>query len=103
MLVPLEACQGHQVVHILTKQGLATLEDGSGQAPAEGEQILEVMTLEGISAYRDDVVTTSPAGGGPSSPHLHRTVMSYSPIRRATSVLLGLQGPPGAGRQCCLC
>jgi len=48
------------VAHMLRTQGLTALQYGSGQGdPTLREQILEVMSQEGISAHADDVVVTT--------------------------------------------
>lgn len=48
------------VAQMLATQGLTALQYGSGQGdPTLREQILEVMSLEGISAHADDVVVTT--------------------------------------------
>jgi DNA-binding transcriptional MocR family regulator len=48
------------VAHLLRTQGLTALQYGSGQGdPTLREQILEVMSREGISAHADDVVVTT--------------------------------------------
>lgn len=48
------------VGHMLRTQGLTALQYGSGQGdPTLREQILQVMSLEGISAHADDVVVTT--------------------------------------------
>jgi DNA-binding transcriptional MocR family regulator len=48
------------VAHLLRTQGLSALQYGSGQGdPTLREQILDVMSQEGISAHADDVVVTT--------------------------------------------
>ena len=48
------------VAQMLATQGLTALQYGSGQGdPTLREQILEVMSLEGITAHADDIVVTT--------------------------------------------